>query len=140
MVLIKGDERYWYAHINLLRHEDDPAAGPHDGWLSRYRGAFQSADRAVWQHVRQFGPDGPEATLSRQAFNDPRFGFYRWFASHPVLYRVEHNGDGDCVWFQDLRFHFPGLERPTFRYGMCQNGSEWLPVRWIAEGKWKELK
>lgn len=140
MVIIRGTERYWYAHINVLHHETPPVSEPASNWLTRYSGAFQSVDRAVWQQVRQFGADEAEAALSRRIFHEPRFGFYRWFASHPVLYRVERQQGGDCVWFQDMRFHFPGLDRPTFRYGMCQNGSEWLPVRWAGEGVRKMIE
>ncbi|MBS1198934.1 MAG: hydrolase [Proteobacteria bacterium] len=135
MVVVKNADVYWYTHINLLHQEEAlPAAAPGGGWFARFSANFRSVDQALWQRVDQFGGTPQEAMLSRHAFDQPGFAFYRWFATYPALYRIDRNQDGHCVWFQDLRFKFPGLERPTFRFGMCSSGNTWVPVRWVSEG------
>lgn len=139
LVVVKGNDVYWYAHLNVRHHENPSPAAPADGWLARYYGNYPFADQAVWQRVEKFG-NGPQTLLSRQVFNEPRFAFYRWFATYPMLERIEPNAQGQCVWFQDLRFKFPELERPTFRFGMCSSGNEWIPVRWAGEGVRKVLE
>lgn len=51
---------------------------------------------------------------------------FREFAELPVLYRIDQNSAGTCVWFTDLRFVLPDLT-PPFRYGMCRSieGDTW---------------
>lgn len=140
MILIQGQDRYWYTHLNLWHQEAPAATDPNGGWLSRFHSAFPSAEQAVWQPVSAFGNDSRETALAHQVFNHPRFAFYRWFAAYPALYRIEHRPDGDCAWFEDLRFKFPGLERSTFRFGMCLAGNEWQPMRWSGAGTRKPLE
>lgn len=140
MVVVRSGEAYWYTHINLLHQEKSSTTTPAEGWLARFNANFYSVDQAVWQRAGQFGNGDREAVLARQAFHQPRFAFYRWFATYPTLYRIERNQEGECVWFQDLRFKFPGIDRPTFRYGMCLTGQEWLPARWVGEGMRKTIE
>lgn len=73
---------------------------------------------APWTQVDRFGPD----PIAREAFAAPGFAFFRWFAAHPALYRIDRNGASTCVWFQDLRFLTPGRDVMPFRYGLCREG------------------
>ena len=134
MVVVKNGNVYSYTYLNLLRQEavTDPIS--ESSWLSRFNASYPSAERAVWQKQEQFGFDRQDSLLSRQAFNHPGFAFFRWFAAYPVLYRIERLPNRQCVWFEDLRFRLPGLERPTFRFGMCSSGLEWFAARWTADG------
>lgn len=140
MLVVKNADAYWYAHVNLWHQEEAlPAAAPNGGWLSRLNAVYSSVEQARWQRVDQFGSTPQEMRLARHAFEQPGFAFYRWFATYPVLYRIDRDQDGHCVWFQDLRFKFPGIERSTFRFGMCSSGNEWQAVRWVSEGVRKPL-
>lgn len=73
---------------------------------------------APWTHVDRFGLD----PIAREAFAAPGFAFFRWFAAHPALYRIDRNGAATCVWFQDLRFLTPGRNVMPFLYGLCREG------------------
>ncbi|OUS24970.1 hypothetical protein A9Q98_12925 [Thalassotalea sp. 42_200_T64] len=54
---------------------------------------------AVWQH-RKFKP-------------------FRHFSISPIFYDYQHTAQQTCVWFSDLRYHWPNIP-PSFRYGMCR--------------------
>ena len=55
---------------------------------------------------------------------------FRRFAAWPALYRVDRDGERECVWFTDLRFALPSQE-PAFRFGLCRAdaGSAWQLYR-----------
>lgn len=134
MVVVKNENAYSYTYLNLLHQEAVPAPISESSWLSRFNASYPSAERAVWYKQEQFGLDRQDSQLSRQAFSHPSFAFFRWFAAYPVLYRIERVPNSQCVWFEDLRFRLPGLERPTFRFGMCSSGLGWFPARWTGDG------
>lgn len=75
----------------------------------------------------KFGPGEP--ALAREVWQHPEFEFFRWFAMHPLVYRIDDNAAETCVWYRDLRFSFPGRDTTPFRFGMCRNGpdSGWSP-------------
>ena len=68
----------------------------------------------------RFGSSAAERAAAREAWSQPRFAFYRWFAEEPVLLRVDSGNPSTCAWFQDLRFFTPGRDTWPFRYGMCR--------------------
>ena len=92
---------------------------------------FQPPGLANWQTVAKFG-NGLDNSLARDIWARPEFGFFRWFASAPALYRIDHHPHGACVWFEDLRFAAPGRESP-FRFGLC--GPEWQSYRLTRDGQ-----
>ena len=63
-----------------------------------------------------------ERITAREAWSQPQFAFFRWFAEEPVLLRVDSGNPSTCAWFQDLRFFTPGRDTWPFRYGMCREG------------------
>jgi inner membrane protein len=76
---------------------------------------------------------GDELALAREAYTQPSFRFFRWFAAYPALLRVD--GAGPCVWFHDLRFLTPGRNTP-FLYGMCRDGdAAWKPFQLLGEAR-----
>lgn len=97
----------------------------------RYRIAqwhFLSQAPLLWQTLPR--PESEASALVREAWGLPVMAPFRRFAQLPALYRVEQRDGESCVWFQDLRYRFPG-RLPTFRYGVCRagTGAAWRPYR-----------
>lgn len=129
-VIIRENERYHYAHLKLNARTQQAAAADAN-WLARALAAFEPPQLARWKTVAQFG-NGQDNALARDIWARPEFYFFRWFASAPVLYRIDHHPHGSCVWFEDLRFAAPGRESP-FRFGLC--GPDWQSYRLGRDGQ-----
>ena len=80
--------------------------------------------RAVWERKSRFGGAEPDRTLAREAWNQPEFGFYRWFAAFPALSLIHRGNPSTCVFFEDLRFLTPGRLTYPFRYGLCREDAK----------------
>ncbi len=128
-VIIREGEHYHYAHLKL-NSQTQQTATPDANWLGRALAAFQPPALANWHTVAKFG-NGLNNSLARDIWARPEFGFFRWFASAPVLYRIDHHPNGGCVWFEDLRFAAPGRDSP-FKFGLC--GPDWQSYRLSRDG------
>jgi inner membrane protein len=123
---------YRYTHINLIREAVRPEPTPETGFVARLNAAYRPLDQAEWIEVPLFGSTGPDAALAREAFEDPDFRFFRWFAAYPAAVEIERGNPHHCVWFQDLRFLTPGRGTMPFRYGMCrEDGGAWQPYQLV---------
>jgi len=118
MVIVRDGEDVRYSFVNLVRTRP-LAIGIDAGFIRRLDAAYLPRDQARWVHASRFGVSAPERAVAREAWEHPRFAFFRWFAEEPVLLRVDSGGP-DCAWFQDLRFFTPGRDAWPFRYGMCR--------------------
>jgi inner membrane protein len=133
MVIVSTPEAYHYSFVNL-RRERLRAVGPEDGFIARLDAPYRPVAMAQWETRPKLGADG-DRTLAEQAFHDPGFAFFRWFAAYPVLAQIERGNPSECVWFQDLRFLTPGRDQWPFRYGMCREGMQpWQPYQALAPG------
>jgi inner membrane protein len=128
-VLVEKDNDYHYAHLHL-GDQTRQTADADANWLRRALAAFQPPSMASWQTIPRFG-QGQDNPLAQDIWARPEFAFFRWFASAPALYRIDHHPHGPCVWFEDLRFRAPGRESP-FRFGLC--GPEWKAYRLGRDG------
>lgn len=128
-VLIREGDRYHYAHLRL-NATAAPTPGPEAHWLVRALAAFRPLAQADWHTVPVFG-NADDDMLARDIWARPEFEFFRWFASAPALYRIDHQPHGPCVWFQDLRFVAPGRDGP-FRFGLC--APDWRTYRLGRDG------
>jgi inner membrane protein len=137
-VTIRDGQQYRYAHINLLRREPVRAA-PDAGLIGRIDASFRPVTDVQWRSGTQFGETATEVRLAREAWSQAQFGFYRWFAELPMLYRIDA-GTAPCVWFYDLRFVVPGRESLPFRYGLCRNGEGWERFELLADGLRRALR
>ena len=125
MVVVRSGEEARYSFINLARRELLRPA-PDAGYIARLDAAYFPLAQAQWVHATLFGSSAAENTVAREAWSQPRFAFYRWFAEEPVLLRVDSGNPSICAWFQDLRFFTPGRDTWPFRYGMCrEEGGAW---------------
>lgn len=121
MVVVSEDDRFHYSLVSLSRGE--PARLADDaGFIARLSAPYLPLDRAVWTQAPRYGASPGEIALAQEAWRQPQFEFFRWFAQYPVLYKVEAGNPDTCAWFQDLRFFTPGRESWPFRYGMCREG------------------
>ncbi len=115
---------YHIAHVNTRRREP-LVAREGDLFIRRFSAPYAPLASARWQTRPKFGA-GDDPALAREAWADPGFAFFRWFAQYPLLDHVERSGGSICVWFRDLRFDFPGRATVPFRFGMCRrDGRGW---------------
>ncbi|MFH1044629.1 MAG: metal-dependent hydrolase [Pseudomonadota bacterium] len=124
VVVLEKDGEYRYALVNLLRREIAAEAGPESGFLAHLSAPFNPVSEALWSRASLFGYIPEDASLAREAWNQAEFGFFRWFAQYPALYRVDRGNPSLCVWFRDLRFSRPGAANTSFRYGMCHEPAQ----------------
>ena len=125
VIVRKGDEAR-YSFINLARREPLQLA-PGAGYVARLDAEYLPRAQAQWVYATRFGSSPAERAFAREAWSQPQFAFFRWFAAEPVLLRVDSGNPSTCAWFQDLRFFTPGRDTWPFRYGMCRE----------AHGTWR---
>jgi inner membrane protein len=129
MVVVSSGEEARYSFVNLARREPLRPA-PDAGYIARLDAAYLPLAQAQWVRASRFGSSAAERAIAREAWSQPRFAFYRWFAVEPVLLRVDSGNPSTCAWFQDLRFFTLGRDTWPFRYGMCQEeGAPWQLFR-----------
>jgi inner membrane protein len=72
---------------------------------------------SAWQ------PDAAEVWVHQ------KFRSFVHFARYPVFYDYQKRSNYTCVWFSDLRYHWPN-NFPAFRIGMCRkNHRQWQLAR-----------
>ncbi len=123
-VAVSDGDRYELADLNTRRREP-LQAGPDANFITRYSAPYQPVSQLTWRTASRWGD---AAEIARAAWNDPIFGFYRWFAVVPHLVETAVRPEGRCATFGDLRFGFPGREEAPFRYEVCvrEDGSAQL--------------
>ena len=129
-VVVEDPERYRFAHINLIRKHVPAAPDERAGFVDLLDAAYRPRGKAEWVSVERYGARPEDAALAREAFTQPGFGFFRWFAAYPAVLAVDGGNPERCVWFHDLRFATPGRNATPFRYGMCREGNgTWMPFQ-----------
>jgi inner membrane protein len=135
-VFVEDGAGYRYAHVNLIRETARPEPTPDTGFIARLDSAYRPLDDAHWVDAHRFGTTERDVALAREAFEQPGFRFFRWFAAYPVLLEVDRGNPHECVWFHDLRFLTPGRDGTPFRYGMCrESGGAWQPYQRMGDTK-----
>lgn len=125
-VIIEHGERYRYAHVNVVREAAPPAPPPDAGFIARLDAAYRPLDDPAWMDVSRYGDSG----FAREAYSQPAFRFFRWFAAYPAFMQADVAGAVRCAWFQDLRFLTPGRPATPFEYGMCRaDTGQWQPFQ-----------
>jgi inner membrane protein len=133
-VYVRNGGEYHHAYINLARRSRLPEPGPQSGFFERLSAPFHPPGEAVWRTASMLGSTPQEATLAREAWAQPSLDFFRWFAQYPALYRIDRSNPSQCVWFYDLRFYRPGMDRLPFRYGVCrENGGPWERFQLVGD-------
>ena len=139
IVVAAGDEQR-YSDVNLLARSLPAPAAEDAGLIARVSSSFAPVAMARWIAAPRFGSSPEEVRVAREAWRQPSFSFYRWFADYPALYRIDRGNPSTCVWFEDLRFNLPGRGNTPFRYGMCRdNDAPWRPFQLIAGTEHRRL-
>jgi inner membrane protein len=123
---------YHVAHVNTRRSQP-LLAQPGDNFIRRLSAPYLPASLAPWTRVPMHG-EGADAELAREAWQQPAFALFRWFALQPALEKIERGSDSTCVWYRDLRFAFPGRDTVPFRFGLCRSSSAPAPAAWRLFG------
>lgn len=133
-VFVEKDGRYRYAHVNLIRETVQPEPDADASFIARLDAPYRPLDAAVWTAAGVAGPAG-DVAIAREAYEQPAFRFFRWFAMYPALLRMDDGAPAQCVWFNDLRFATPARAAP-FVYGMCREGQgRWQPFQLLGESR-----
>jgi inner membrane protein len=119
-VIVAHGDRYDHALVRL----NSDSSGDGTSLIARTRQSYRRPDSLEWTRYSHYGETAQQTALARAAWNQPAFEPFRRFAQFPALDHV----DGVCVWFVDLRFTLPEFA-PSFRYGMCRTGEDWVRVR-----------
>jgi len=120
MIVIPQHDAYVMAYVSLWRNAVPQSPPANAGWLRQVYASYYPPAAASWKRVLRFGA-ASEAHLAEQVWYSKALEPYRRFALFPAVYRVDRIGDGQCVWFNDLRFALAGRSMP-FRYGACRKG------------------
>ena len=133
-VFIEDGGRYRYAHVNLIRKTAPPPPAADTGFIAKLDAPYRPLHDAIWSDAGVYGTAVEE--IAREAYAQPAFRFFRWFAAYPALLRVDAGNPGRCVWFHDLRFVTPGRGATPFQYGMCREGQgAWQPFQLLGESR-----
>ena len=133
-VFVNDEGRYRYAHVNLRRQTARPAPDPASGFIATLDAPYRPLHDAVWADAGVYGTAPEHADLAKEAYAQPAFRFFRWFAAYPALLRIDSGNPSRCVWFHDLRFTTPGRGATPFRYGMCREGNgAWKPFQLVGD-------
>jgi inner membrane protein len=135
MVIVEHNDRYHYALVNLVRREPRDSLPGDAGFFERLDAPYLPLRAARWVIAERYGSSAADRSLARDAYGQPAFEFFRWFAAYPALFRIERGNPDACVWFEDLRFFTPGRAHTPFRYGMCREGEDgWKAFRLFDTG------
>ncbi|WP_158684736.1 metal-dependent hydrolase [Pseudoalteromonas sp. T1lg48] len=115
--LLSEDEEHIYQAY--IKFKTDPLADnlSHAAGVTGFSGAYTRTDALQWHSYTHPAHAEP---LVQQAWQQPKFKAFRDFAQYPVVLAKETSAKQSCVWFSDLRYHWPGIQ-PYFRYAMCQS-------------------
>lgn len=117
-LVVTAGASYHVALVHLLAEETRSKPAERSGLLTRLAHAYRPRAALQWSRQRRFGDEKDWQAKIKEAWSHDDFARFRRFARLPVLYRIDEDPAGVCIWFTDLRYIVPGLT-PPFRYGMC---------------------
>ncbi len=98
-----------------------------------FSGDYRLPAELYWRQYslspRQFTDSQVLADIST-VWGHPEFRAFPDYARYPVLYDYQQSGPYTCVWFSDLRYHWPYM-KPSFRFGMCHKGDRQWTLHWM---------
>ena len=110
------------AYIRLV---DDPIAVTVSLLIGKtsQQDQYQLSDQLQWHQFPLF-PEQPHWHLqAKEVWAHKSFKAFQDFAVYPVFYQFENEDQHTCIWFSDLRYHWPN-SIPSFRYGMCKKDTQ----------------
>ncbi|WOH38032.1 metal-dependent hydrolase [Thalassotalea fonticola] len=124
---------YWQAIIPTedgfaqayIKQGDDQIAQ----WVSSTMGLqqqsanYQLHEQLQWQNHNTLPTQTKIKRPALQVWQHPKFKAFQRFSTYPIFYDYQHTAQQTCVWFSDLRYHWPNIS-PSFRYGMCRQNQD----------------
>jgi len=127
-LVIQQGSTLQYAYVRLY---PDPIGEQLSQYLNKpdYASHFQDKIPVQWRRAVLI-PDAPAlANQVKTVWESHKFKGFRDFAWLPVFLAHQQNEQETCIWFSDLRYHWPTFP-PSFRYGMClSEDSDWQVFR-----------
>lgn len=108
-----------------LRLADDPFASTVSNILGKpsQQDHYQLPDQLTWHRFTLLPEESPMREWASEVWTHDAFEAFQDFADYPVFYQSENQDPPTCIWFSDLRYHWPNAY-PAFRFGMCKNGDQ----------------
>ena len=114
-----------------LRVADDPIAPLISTLIGKkyYQDNFQPLRQLQWGNYSLTPKSLHLRAEASMVWHHESFRAFRDFVVYPIYYQHTKVGLDTCVWFSDLRYHWPDF-LPSFRYGMCSGeGKTWTVHR-----------
>lgn len=97
--------------------------------LSQQQASYQRSDQLTWQHFNTLPLEPIMNNHALQVWQHLKFQPFHQFSAYPIFYDYQHTLQHTCVWFSDLRYHWPNIT-PSFRYGMCRQNQGDIKIDW----------
>jgi inner membrane protein len=117
-VIKQKEDSFSQAYVRLA---NDPVVLLISSLLGKkqYQENFQSLKQLRWKNYFLVPKNIHLQSEANRAWNHAAFSAFRNFAVYPVYYPHKKTKTDTCIWFSDLRYHWPDF-LPWFRYGMCR--------------------
>jgi len=98
-------------------------------WQYESKDNYQLPQQLIWRSYSTVPKQNHWQADAQQVWQQQKFAAFRDFAVYPVFYQYQKSSTKVCVWFSDLRYHWPNI-MPSFRIGMCRkNQQSWQLYR-----------
>lgn len=113
-----------------VRLANDPVASLISNLLGKklYQDNYQPLQQLRWRDYSLTPQSIPLQAEVSMVWKHQSFKAFRDFAVYPIYYSHKKVGVNTCIWFSDLRYHWPDFS-PSFRYGMCREEETWAVYR-----------
>ena len=133
-IIVSDGDAYHIANVNLRRTQSPPTPAADAGFFTRLDAAYQPLGAMHWREVEKYSANPQWRPLAKTLWQTPQLASYRAFAEFPALDSVEQRKEGECVWYQDLRFVIRDFRSP-FKFGLCRGKNhDWRLYRLTAAG------
>ncbi|WP_448547633.1 metal-dependent hydrolase [Thalassotalea fusca] len=97
--------------------------------VSNCRQSYQLPEQLRWHYQSKLPTNETWQADASEVWQHSKFSAFHEFTDYAVFWKYQQNEDSTCVWFSDLRYHWPNIT-PSFRFGMCKtNNSPWQLYR-----------
>lgn len=114
-----------------LRLADDAVAPVVSALLGKpsQQDHYQLPDELKWDPFSLFPEESHWRRQAKAVWTHESFRAFQDFATYPVFYQHDNENPRTCIWYSDLRYHWPNAI-PPFRFGMCKSEVDgWILYR-----------
>jgi len=97
--------------------------------VSNCRQSYQLSEQLRWHFQSKLPTNEAWQADALEVWHHSKFSAFHEFTDYGVFWKYQQTPSSVCVWFSDLRYHWPNIT-PSFRFGMCKtNTSPWQLYR-----------